>query len=301
MINYRIICSLLLDKRIRACYTVTIEKGELRLMYTDAFYLDIARIHLVHDYTLDRTHRCHYPLGRGHYGLVFALSGQAEYRFSAGEWLTVAQGDAIFLSPTCVYSIAAEKEFRHYTVNFDIHEASSDRHALGQPYCLLQKRSTEALERSFRELVDVWSSKKPGYDMRAVGCLYELMAEFYFAYFHEQHAASRQRLLPARQYIEQHFEDALTLGQLAFLCAMSITNFRREWKKHYTESPIQYRDRLRLQYAKEYLSSGYYTVTEIAEKCGFDDASYFVRFFKQKTGLTPGNFKKQFFGKPSFI
>ena len=31
---------------------------------------------------------------------------------------------------------------------------------------------------------------------------------------------------------------------------------------------------------------------EIAEKCGFDDVSYFVRFFKKQTGITPGEFKK---------
>jgi AraC-like DNA-binding protein len=73
---------------------------------------------------------------------------------------------------------------------------------------------------------------------------------------------------------------------------MSVTNFRREWKKIYAEAPIQYRDSIRLYYAKEYLSSGYYTVSETAEKCGFDDVSYFVRLFKKKTGLTPGEFKK---------
>ena len=60
---------------------------------------------------------------------------------------------------------------------------------------------------------------------------------------------------------------------------------------------MQYRDSTRLYYAKEYLNSGYYTVSEIAEKCGFDDVSYFVRFFKQKTGLPPGEYKKEFLGR----
>ena len=59
---------------------------------------------------------------------------------------------------------------------------------------------------------------------------------------------------------------------------------------------MQYRDSIRLYYAKEYPNSGYYTVSEIAEKCGFDDVSYFVRFFKKKAGFTPGEFKKKFLG-----
>ena len=80
---------------------------------------------------------------------------------------------------------------------------------------------------------------------------------------------------------------------MAKLSGMSLTNFRREWSKHYPEAPIQYRDSIRLYYAKEYLNSGYYNVSEVAEKCGFEDASYFVRFFKNKTGVTPGSFKKK--------
>ena len=112
-----------------------------------------------------------------------------------------------------------------------------------------------------------------------------------------QGAASHQRLLPAKEYIEQHFDSPITLERLAFLSDMSVTNFRREWQRYYSKTPIQYRDSIRLYYAKEYLSSGYYSVTEIAKKCGFDDISYFGRYFKKKTGSTPGEFKKSFLGK----
>ena len=133
--------------------------------------------------------------------------------------------------------------------------------------------------------------------MEAVGCLYELLSLFYFEYTNEQSASLYRRLLPAKEYIEQHFEQPIPLEQLASLSNMSLTNFRREWKKIYSESPLQYRDAIRLYYAREYLQSGYYTVSEVAEKCGFEDASYFVRFYKNKTGLTPGRAKKQLLGR----
>ena len=119
---------------------------------------------------------------------------------------------------------------------------------------------------------------------------------FYSDCINRQNAASYNRLLPAKEYIEQYFHQPISLEELAKLSNMSATNFRREWKKIYLETPLQYRDSIRLYYAKEYLNSGYYTVTEIAEKCGFDDVSYFVRFFKKKVGLTPGEFKKKFLG-----
>ena len=132
--------------------------------------------------------------------------------------------------------------------------------------------------------------------MQATGCLYELLSLFYFDCINRQNDTSYHRLLPAREYIEQYFHQLISLEELAKLTNMSATNFRREWKKIYSEAPMQYRDSIRLYYAKEYLNSGYYTVSEIAEKCGFDDVSYFVRFFKKKTGRTPNEFKKEVLG-----
>ena len=89
------------------------------------FHMDIKTIHIAHEYVLDRVHKCEYPRGRGTYGLIYALGGRAEYRFFAGERLTIHEGDVLFVSPHTAYSIVTEKEFKHYTVNFVIHEESS--------------------------------------------------------------------------------------------------------------------------------------------------------------------------------
>ena len=85
----------------------------------------------------------------------------------------------------------------------------------------------------------------------------------------------------------------ITLEQLAKRCDMSITNFRREWQKIYNMTPIQYRDEIKISYAKEYLISGLYSVSETATKCGFENTGYFIKFFKNHAGITPNKFKKQ--------
>ena len=258
----------------------------------DRFFLDVQRIHLAHEFVLNRGQKCEYPFGRVHYGLVYVLKGRAEYRFSTGEKIKVTDGNVLFLSPKATYSIVTEKEFEHYTVNFDIHEKTSRFDSFDRAFCLLCDQNTEHIKKSFAKLLSVWLQKKSGFEMQAVGCLYELLSLFYFEYHCGQEPLVYQRLLPVKEYIERNFDHAISLEQLARLVDMSVTNFRREWKKLYGESPLQYRDGLRIFYAKEYLNSGYYTVSEIAKKCGFDDVSYFVRFFKKHTGSTPGHFKK---------
>ena len=263
------------------------------MSFVEGFFIDIDNIYLAHEYVLDRVHKCEYPRGRGLFGVILALCGKAEYSFFTGERIIVCEGDVLFLSPNVAYSIATEKEFRHYTINFDIHEASSNLDALSKPYCLLREKNTEQIERSFKKLVGIWKAKKSGYEMQSIGCLYELLSILYFEYTNANNTASHQRLLIAKEYVEQHFAEPITLERLAYLSNMSVTNFRREWKKLYSETPMQYRDAVRLYYAKEYLNSGYYTVSEVGDKCGFDDVSYFVRFFKKKTGVSPRKFQKQ--------
>ena len=257
-------------------------------MLSGDVYFDIAEIHIAHEFVLDGVHRCEYPNGRGCYGLVYALEGRAEFRFVGGERLIAEGGTVLLLPPHAAYSIVTENTFRHYTVNFDLHKESSRVGAMDGQYLLLARENAEPLRHHFERLSLIWRSGRTGFQMQAKGCLYELLSLCCFGDFSEKDASVR-RLLPAREYIEKHFSETISLDMLARLCSMSVTNFRREWEKHYPEPPIRYRDGIRLYYAREYLASGYYTVSEVARRCGFEDVSYFVRFFKKKTGITPGD------------
>lgn len=253
------------------------------------FFLDIKRIHTAHLFTLDRVQKCEYPQGRQWFGLVYALRGKAAYRFSAGERITVCEGDILLLTPQAAYTIVTEKEFEHYTVNFEVHAETSVLDFGQMSYRLLQAGQNDYIKRSLANLTQIWSAKKAGYEMCAIGCLYQLLASLH----REVYTPSDYRLQRAKEYMEKHFNESFSLEDLAALSNMSVTNFRREWKKRYAEAVLQYRDAIRLSRAKEYLGSGYYTVSEVGEKCGFEDSSYFIRFFKKKTGKTPAQYKKE--------
>ena len=259
----------------------------------DRFYADVGGIFLAHEFVLNRSNKCEYPNGRGRYGLIYVIEGRAEIRFVGAAPLTVTEGDVLLLPPSAAYRITTETDFHHYTVNFELRRETSSLCALDSSFCLLNKEKTRGIERELRELVGLWTAKHSGYRMRATACLYRLLSDFHDAYEDEDEDGARGRLAPAKERIEKDFSEAVALERLAKLCSMSVSNFRREWKKIYGDSPLRYRDRIRLRSAKEYLSSGYYSVTEIAEKCGFEDVSYFVRFFRKHEGMTPGEWKKQ--------
>ena len=264
------------------------------MTYSDIINLSLKQIHIAHEYTLDSEHKCEYLNGRGVYGLVLGISGEAEYRFLSGERRRVSSGDVMLIRDVASYSIYINGEFRHYTLNFDIHEKESCGIFSKDGYCFLHAENSEQYKQIFKKLVTAWISRDVGYEMLCASYSYEMLSMLSKELYDSLHKTKeRRRLRASKDYIEKHFDKELSLDLLAKLSDMSVTNFRREWSKIYKNTPLQYRDRIRVSYAKELLISGYYSVSEVAERCGFKDTSYFVRYFKKHVGVSPGVFKSE--------
>ena len=48
----------------------------------------------------------------------------------------------------------------------------------------------------------------------------------------------------------------------------------------------------RLKFAERLLHNNDFSINEVAEKCGFSDYKYFIKLFKRKYGLTPGQYRR---------
>ena len=255
----------------------------------EGFYLDIGRVAIAHEFTLDIGNRCDYSQGRNVSGISLALEGEVEYRLVSGQRYRIKSGDLLFLPAETAYVIDVKESYRHYTVNFTLHNEYSDKILTGGDIVVLHTENAQNYINTFARLCETWSEKKSGYEMRATMYVYRLLE----AFISEMNAKklennlSYHRLIPAKEYIDASYTQKITLKELAKLCDMSETNFRRMFLCVFGETPICYRDNVRLLHARELLASGYCGVSEVAVKCGFDDVSYFCRFFKKHTGMTP--------------
>ena len=79
------------------------------------------------------------------------------------------------------------------------------------------------------------------------------------------------------------------ISHYAALCDMSEAGFRRLFRELVGESPVDYRNALRLERARLLLENGDYNVSEAAEATGFSNLSFFIRLYKRKYGHTPKN------------
>ncbi len=252
----------------------------------------IRSISVAHAFVLDQGQRCAYPNGRGQYGAVYAVEGEAEYRFVSGARRTVNQGELMLLSDNAAYTVHAPHIFRHYTVNFEIFGTEAALPFSKEGFCLLSAPESTYLHH-FERAAALWKNPSAGREMAAMASLYEILSLVAEALSAGEKELWRARLSPAQDYLCAHFREPVSNAQLAALCNMSETHFRREWRRVYAQSPLSYRDALRLARAKALLLGGT-GVTETARECGFEDESYFVRFFKKQTAITPGTYRKRF-------
>ena len=101
-------------------------------------------------------------------------------------------------------------------------------------------------------------------------------------------------LAPALSYIEKHYDDPhLTNAVLAAQCNISEVYFRKLFTRQYQLFPRQWLLDFRLGKAKQLLREGNLKISAIAEACGFSGQYYFSHVFKERTGMTPTEYRKK--------
>ena len=90
-----------------------------------------------------------------------------------------------------------------------------------------------------------------------------------------------------RQVIESHLYAPVTTEELANLCHMSLSTFKREFKRAYGASPAAYLREQKLKKAKNLLRIPNVRISDVAFDCGFSDVATFSKSFKQAYQLSP--------------
>ena len=94
-----------------------------------------------------------------------------------------------------------------------------------------------------------------------------------------------------KKAIEQNLFSPISIEQLAFICKMSLSSFKREFKKVFEETPARYIKLRRLERAAHQLVCSNESVSSIAYDLGFQDLSTFSANFKEQFGISPKNYR----------
>ncbi len=97
----------------------------------------------------------------------------------------------------------------------------------------------------------------------------------------------------AMDYIDQHYDEELTLKEVANQVHLNSSYLSALFKEELQVTFSEYVTRKRMQEAKKLLLSTDLTIAEIAEKSGYQTSKYFIKIFKQFEETTPNGFRKQ--------
>lgn len=100
-----------------------------------------------------------------------------------------------------------------------------------------------------------------------------------------------ERMKTMLSFLEMHYAEELTLGQIAESASISETECMRCFRRSIGVSPIRFLKERRLQQAAGLLRSTEQAVSVVAASCGFLDMSYFTRTFRQFYGMTPTTYR----------
>lgn len=97
-----------------------------------------------------------------------------------------------------------------------------------------------------------------------------------------------------QQYIEQHFDENITVKKLAQIAYMSESSLNRLFKKEVSITPIEYLIQTRIEKSKILLKRKDIPVTEIAQRCGFGSSAHYTSCFKRLVKTSPSEYREAY-------
>jgi len=235
----------------------------------------------VHEGTFRKSEPTFVP-GRPHHALTFRKCGKISISTEDGQLISTA-GCVTFVPKGTAYHTEILESGSMIVVHFTTVGGSGLNN---RPEVFIPDHVT-AIRNQFLALKERYKVGREQ-DYACMSMFYDILASIQYEQTSRQRAAIPQRMHTARRCIERSYGDPnLTVASLASAAGVSEAYFRREFKHYFDTTPSAYLKKIRLDNAKLLLSSGYYSVSEVARQCGFDSLSYFSYEFHRLTGKTP--------------
>lgn len=110
---------------------------------------------------------------------------------------------------------------------------------------------------------------------------------------HTEPPTDTPALTAAEQFIRERPGEVESVADLARQVGVSPEHFARQFRRRFGKAPKDYLIDARVARARDLLSQNSLTVTRVAELLGYRDVFFFSRQFKDRTGLSPVQWRQQ--------
>ncbi len=100
-------------------------------------------------------------------------------------------------------------------------------------------------------------------------------------------------IAPALEHIRKNYSQDFPIEDLAMICDMSPTHFRRTFHSVMNLTPLEYLNNTRINASTRLLRTTEKSILDISEECGFQSVSTFNRHFSDIMGITPTQYRNK--------
>ncbi|MBM9603040.1 GlxA family transcriptional regulator [Desulfopila inferna] len=115
-------------------------------------------------------------------------------------------------------------------------------------------------------------------------------------YFLEHHKIKHNDtdIMKAQGFMEDNYRELKVVNEIADFVGISSRHFKRRFKQATGYSPLTYLQDIRIEQAKKKLESTMDSIEEITQQIGYENTSTFRRLFKDRTSLSPREYRDKF-------
>jgi AraC-like DNA-binding protein len=233
------------------------------------------------------------------YQIIYISGGKGVFESLNCSTTDINEGTVLLLFPGEWHRYKPDKHtgWTEYWVGCkgDIVDNLLNQHFFSKENPVLEIGLHENMVQLFTEIIDRTREEKTGYQPLVAGIVLHLLGAIH-AFTRQQHFEeenlTENAINKARLVIRTRIEQDFTMEQLAEELNVSYAWFRKAFKKYTGIAPHQYLIQLRIEKAKLFLTENKMPIKEIALKLNFESSFYFSRIFKDKTGVTPEQYRK---------
>ena len=220
--------------------------------------------------------------------LLYVIEGCYRYT-TATEVFEVHAGEIVYIPRGAEYTYAVMGESpKCIQVEFDLY-----RHADGktEQICFFDRPTPIPAGDEERRLFEELADGCRGNTFLMLSVLYRMMALFFEdTYGMYTGDREREKIRPALEYINRNLHSGISVTDLAAMCGISTSHFRRLFKSLMGKSPVRYKNQLVMKYACRMLESGAMNVSEFFNDTATTEIYTFSQTFKKEVGISPSQY-----------
>lgn len=289
------------DKKFYKYLTISEEDKRWGIYLTGAGHINVDK-HVKYPLVDNPSHHYfHWSTGRrlSEYQILYITKGQGVFESEITDFRKVNAGDIFILFPDIWHRFKPDSTtgWNEYWVEFDgeIIKHFRNKGFLNPKDPIITIGLQEDIVENFLKIIKLIKDEKPGFQYITSGILLQIIGQLFASkkYHLFEGKIIENQIRQAKLMILENMHTIISQKDIARNIGIGYSLYRKKFKEYTGVSPAQYQIQLKINKAKKLLITSNQPIKEIAYTLGFESPDYFYRLFKQKTGITPSDFREK--------